>query len=135
MSDEIKDLLTKREETHGDAGRVYGLVYDLWEAVFLDIIVNGRKSEKATVVEQMMVQLKIARALAGNPAHKDNYIDQQGYSRLSQARECAGSSDFMAKNGNKRVVENWAVDEQTGKFLRNNHPEKTATNCRKHNET
>src|SRR5262245_15919043 len=66
-----------RNVTHGEKERSFTVIANLWNA-YLD----GRKtggSITALDVAQMLVLLKIARTIQGEPV-RDHYLDQCGYS-------------------------------------------------------
>jgi len=70
-------LLGDRAETHGPPHETFELIAYFWNPVFA-------RYEQITpdVVCLMMVLLKVARALAGDPKHMDHALDAGGYSAL-----------------------------------------------------
>lgn len=70
-----------RNATHGDKERSFSVIADLWNA-YLD----GRREEGGIItgfdVAQMMVLLKIARSIQGEPV-RDHFLDAAGYAAIA----------------------------------------------------
>ena len=79
-----------RNATHGDKERSFYVIAEFWQT-YLD----GRKVQSplcARDVAQMMVLLKVARSIQGEPV-KDHFLDEAGYAAI--AGECALGEERM----------------------------------------
>jgi hypothetical protein len=74
-----------RESTHGNKERSFNRIALLWNAYLESRPTNTPLTAVDTA--QMMVLLKIARALSGNPT-RDHYLDEAAYAAI--AGELAG---------------------------------------------
>jgi len=69
-----------RNATHGEKERSFSVIAALWQA-YLD----GKRTSGALTardVAQMMVLLKVARSIQGDPV-KDHFLDAAGYSAIA----------------------------------------------------
>jgi hypothetical protein len=81
-----KVVMSERGNQHGDAEDSFQMIADLWTAHLQH---TNRDSSFGAIrvtpfdVAQMMVLLKVARSVYGDPFNPDNYIDAAGYSSLA----------------------------------------------------
>ena len=69
----------ERELYHGSKERSFTMVASLWSVYLQD---KGAPSISTVDVAQMMVLLKIARSVCGEPV-RDHFLDQAGYSAIA----------------------------------------------------
>lgn len=79
-----EDILSEREKTHGDFGRVAALVGKLRE---LNLIYRREGLSAAQQMALEMIFLKIARIVCGDPNHADHWDDIAGYAMLGKENE------------------------------------------------
>lgn len=74
-----------RRETHGDFKTNFQAIADLWSVYIANVATKRKAMEpliQAEDVAQMMVLLKVARAMNGG-INIDDYIDAIGYSMIA----------------------------------------------------
>jgi Domain of unknown function (DUF6378) len=77
-----------RPGVHGSAENSFQMIADMW-SVYIQHAHYAQTLEEVKIklrpvdVAQMMVQLKQARAVYGNPQNRDNFVDETGYSALA----------------------------------------------------
>lgn len=86
LTKEVLDTLSSREGTHGEKQANMQAIADLWNVY---IGANSELSRPLTGrdVCNMMVLMKIARQMFGDPLHKDHFVDMAGYAAIGG--ECA----------------------------------------------
>lgn len=82
--DDAKEAVTKTRTGHGDTQASFEMIGALWN-VYLAHMHRARRTPqiRAEDVAQMMVHVKQARALYGDPSNLDNSTDAAGYSALA----------------------------------------------------
>ena len=80
------ELVTKdRANQHGDAFEQHASIADFWTLYMVNKgLMDPDRSLEAHDVAQMMVLLKVSRAMLGS-FNADTYIDQCGYAALTYA--------------------------------------------------
>jgi hypothetical protein len=73
-------VIGARNDTHGAKERSFQAVADLWNAYLSGCGINA--SVAPVDVAMMMVLLKVARAIQGNPV-RDHFVDMAGYAGLA----------------------------------------------------
>lgn len=98
--DAAKTIIKDRPGVHGSAENSFQMIGDLWTSYL-----NHTMAVRSTAVKimpqdvaQMMVMLKIARAVYGDPFNEDNYVDAVGYSALAGMLSLP-SNHYTAKDG------------------------------------
>ncbi len=69
-----------RNTTHGEKERSFSVIAGLWNAYLTGKRIPSQIT--ARDVAQMMVLLKIARSIQGEP-HPDHFMDEAGYSAIA----------------------------------------------------
>lgn len=109
---------TERGNQHGGAEDSFKMIGDMWSA-YINNAISFREGYDPGIkltpfdVAQMMVQLKQARAVFGDPKNVDNFYDAAGYTALAgslkkaerdanDARDDAAIAEAVL--GNKRVI-------------------------------
>lgn len=85
LFDADKTISKDRPGVHGSAENSFQMIGDMW-TVYLKHTILSRTAVMpitAADVAQMMVLLKIARSVYGDPMNADNYVDAAGYSALA----------------------------------------------------
>ncbi len=81
--DELRDILSNREEGYGASGKTLSDIAILWSA-YLSMRMEMEVQVGADVVSEMMVLLKVARSTGKlTPSSMDDRMDIAGYSLLS----------------------------------------------------
>jgi Domain of unknown function (DUF6378) len=71
-----------RNTTHGDKERSFAVIADLWNVYLAGRKQGGTDLISPRNVSDMMVLLKIARSIQGQPV-RDHFIDMAGYAGIS----------------------------------------------------
>lgn len=81
---EIKNILNERGNTHGDFSDNAYIAQELKKVVRTGSIYNAMTAVQMEAID--MILHKIARAVSGNPNHKDHWDDIAGYATLVSER-------------------------------------------------
>lgn len=84
ITEAARTILQSRPGVHGSAEQSFEMIADMW-TVYLRHLrrVRGIDALRGEDVAQMMTLLKKARALYGDAANRDNFIDDIGYAALA----------------------------------------------------
>ncbi len=80
MSDEVTEILTERNKTHGDFADCARVSQAILRAMR-----SGRNWETMSDVHREAIQviaLKLHRIACGDPDHEDHFVDIAGYAQL-----------------------------------------------------
>lgn len=87
-----KTVCQDRGNSHGGAEDSFAMIGHLWENYLRDTMLSRGIDGKSSInnldvtptdVANMMVLLKIARSIYGDPHHADHYIDAAGYTSIA----------------------------------------------------
>lgn len=142
MRDSIDKTIKERGSVHGCYRDQCGVAETIEAAMRAGK--NWASLNPCQMQAMKMIAVKIARILTGDPDFSDHWHDIAGYATLAEMNPTIGMAPNAVDAGESffketimKDVENWADEDmkRAKEFLRNNHPEKTATSCLKHNET
>lgn len=82
-----------RNTTHGDKERSFAVIAEFWNCYLAGRARGADQRIREVDVAQMMVLMKIARSIQGEPI-RDHFVDQAGYSAI--AAELWASSEVSS---------------------------------------
>lgn len=112
-----KTILQERMGLHGSAENSFQMIGDMWSA-YIEHLIFVRHSVKVRIalqpvdVSQMMVQLKQARALYGDPANADNFVDAIGYVALAGMLQLPDTTSQRDDTEQMKSLDGITVDEK-----------------------